>query len=99
MHSNLIGKHVIVRAETAGVFFGILEEKEGTTVKLSNCRKLHYWVGAGAVEQLAVDGTSKPQECRFTVIVPSMIIEQEIQLIPCSEKSIESLSSVKEWKK
>lgn len=98
MHSNLIGKHVILRTENAGVFFGVLEEKEGTTVKLSNCRKLYYWEGAGAVEQLAVDGTSKSQKCKFTLFVPNMIIEQEIQLIPCSEKSIQSLNSVKEWK-
>lgn len=39
MHSNLIGKHVIIRTKNAGVFFGVLEEKEGTTVKLSNCKE------------------------------------------------------------
>lgn len=56
---NQIGKKVIVRAEKAGVFFGTLAKKEGSEVQLYNARKLYYWSGAAAVEQLAVDGVNK----------------------------------------
>ena len=38
-------KHVIIRADRAGVFFGVLESKNDSEVELSNCRKLHYWDG------------------------------------------------------
>lgn len=92
------GKYVIVRADRAGVFFGKLEEKEGQEVTLSDVRKLHYWDGAAAVEEIAMIGTKKPGNCRFTVTVPSMVIEGAVQIIPCTEVAIETIKSVKEWK-
>ena len=92
-------KHVIIRADRAGVFFGVLESKDGSEVTLSNCRKLHYWDGAAAVQQLALDGVSKPENCRFTVFVPSITILGVIEIIPCSDKSIASLNTVPVWKR
>ena len=92
-------KYVIVRADRAGVFFGILVEKNGQEVTMKNVRKIHYWSGAAAVEQLAVDGTSDPNECRITVVVDEMIIDGAIQVIPCTNDAIRSLQSVKEWKR
>lgn len=91
-------KFVIVRADRAGVFFGQLKEKSGQEVTLTNCRKLHYWDGAAAVEEIAMIGTKKPKNCRFTVTVPEMTIDQAIQVIPCTETAIEVIKAVKEWK-
>lgn len=91
-------RYVIVRADRAGVFFGILVEKNGQEVTMKNVRKIHYWEGAAAVEQLALDGTSKPDSCRFTVSVPEMVIDGAVQVIPCTDKAIDSLKSVEEWK-
>jgi len=91
-------KKVVVRANGAGVFFGELKEKNGNEVTLCNCRKFFYWDGAAAVEQLALDGTSKPDNCKFTVFIEEMTIRNVLQIIPCTEKAIESLSNVKEWK-
>lgn len=91
-------KKVIVRANGAGVFFGELKEKNGNEVTMCNVIKLYYWDGAAAVEQLAVDGTSKPNNCKFTVSVEEMTITNVLQIISCTKKSIKSLSSVKEWK-
>ena len=90
--------YVIVRADRAGVFFGKLEKKEGSEVTLSECRKIHYWDGAAAIEQLATAGTSKPKDCRFTITVDNAIILGVIQIIPCTEKAIESIKGVREWK-
>lgn len=89
---------VIVRADRAGVFFGKLEKKEGSEVTLRECRKIHYWDGAAAIEQLATDGTSKPQNCRFTITVDKAIVLGVIQIIPCTEKAIKNIQKVKEWK-
>ena len=94
----MLGKKVIVRATEAGVFFGTLKEKNGNEVVLSNARKLHYWEGAGAVEGLAVDGVSKPNDCRFTVWVESICVKDWSQIIPCTEKASEIIEGVKEWK-
>jgi hypothetical protein len=92
--------YVIVRADKAGVFFGQLVKKEGNEVTLNNCRKLYYWSGACAVEQLALDGIlpSKGKDCKFTVIVDNVTINNYIQIIPCSEKSINSIKSIQTWK-
>ena len=91
--------YVIVRADRAGVFFGNLVSKEGNEVTLNECRKLHYWNGAAAVEQLAIDGTTDPNSCRFTVTVENATIMGVIQIIPCTEKAVISLKEVKEWKR
>lgn len=91
-------QYFIVRADRAGVFFGNIVSKTDTTVTMSNVRKLHYWAGAAAVEQLALDGTLKPSECRFTMVVPEMDIANWVQIIPCTDKAVTSLMSVKEWK-
>lgn len=91
--------YVIVRADRAGVFFGELVKKEGSEVTLNNCRKLYYWDGAAAIEQLAIDGVSNPDDCKFTITVNNAVILGIIQIIPCTEKSIVSIKSVKEWKR
>lgn len=91
-------KYVIVRASRAGVFFGKLIEKNGQEVTLEEVRKLHYWNGAAAVEEIAMIGTKRPEVCRFTVTVPSMVIEQAIQTIPCTEEAIKVIKNVIEWK-
>ena len=92
--------YVIVRADKAGVFFGILDKKESNEVTLTQCRKLWRWVGACAVEQIAVDGIleSKKIKCQFTVTVKSITILNVIEILPCTEKSVQSIKSVPEWK-
>jgi hypothetical protein len=92
------GKYVIVRADKAGVFFGKLEDKNGQEVTMSDVRKLHYWNGAAAVEEIAMIGTKKPNDCRFTVSVESMVIDGVCEVIPCTDKAIETIKSVKEWR-
>ena len=89
---------VIVRGDRSGVFFGTLVERTGREVKLSNCRRLWRWDGANSISQLAIDGTSKPDECKFTVYVKEAIILDAIEVIKCEEKAIKSIESVKEWK-
>ena len=98
MKSILIGKKVIVRGDRSGVFFGTLDEKKGSHVRLNNCRRLWKWAGAASISQLAVDGTKKQSECRFTVAVASIEITDVLEIIPCTEKSINSIEGVPEWK-
>ena len=82
----------------AGVFFGEIKELSGSEITMQNVRRLWYWDGACSLSQLAVDGTANPDNCKFTVIVPEMIILGVIEIIPCSEKAIKSIEGVKEWK-
>ena len=96
---NYIGKKVIVRADRAGVFYGELKEKEGNEVQLVNARKLYYWNGANAVEQIALEGVNKPEDCQFTVTLEEMTVMGVIQLLPCTDKAITNIENVKEWKR
>lgn len=90
---------VIVRADRAGVFYGEIKKRNGSEVTMTNVRRLWYWSGACSISQLAVDGTSEPDECKFTVTVPEMTILGVIEIIPCTEKAIKSIEGVAEWKK
>lgn len=89
----------IVRTNRAGVFYGEVRKQEGDTVTMANVRKVWYWEGACAVEELAVNGTTIPENCKLTVSVNEMTIMQAIQIIPCTEKAVKILDSVKEWKR
>lgn len=92
-------KYYIVRGQSSGVFFGKVRERNGQEVVLVNVRKLWYWDGACAVEQLARDGVSLPRNCKFTVTVAEMTITDAIQIIPCTDAAKKSISGVAEWKK
>lgn len=92
-------KYYIIRGDRSGVFFGQIVSRSGQEVKLQNVRKLWYWDGACAVEQLAVDGVTNPNCCKFTVVVPEMVITDAIQILPCSDKARGILSEVRVWKR
>ena len=91
--------YCIVRCDRSGVFAGTLfsrDEKEGT---MENVRCLWYWDGAASLMQLAVDGVSKPGNCKFTKRVASLELTDIIQVIPCTEKAMKSIEGVEEWVK
>lgn len=94
-----IDKKVIIRADRAGVFFGTLKEKEGTEVELADCRRIWYWDGAASISELAVNGTANPSRCKFSVVVPSMVVTGVIEVIPCTDVAIESIEAVEVWKR
>ena len=90
---------VIIRTEKAGVFFGEIKERNGSEATITNCRRLWYWSGANSLSQLAVDGTNRPSDCKFTVIVSEMTVFGVIEIIPCTAKAIESINNVPIWKR
>lgn len=97
METN-INKKVIIRGDRSGVVFGTLVSQNGREVTLHNARRLWYWDGASSLFQLAKEGTSRPGECKFTVIVDSITILDAIEVIPCTDNAIKSIEEVREWK-
>jgi hypothetical protein len=91
-------KYVIVRTYSAGVFAGNLESRNGKEVVLTDARRLWYWAGAASLSQLAVDGTSKPKECKFPVELPSVILMEAIEIIEVTSKAEKSIKAVPIWK-
>lgn len=94
----MLDKKVIIRADRAGVFYGTLKEKNGDEVVLNDCRRIWFWDGAASISQLAVDGTSKPDNCKFTITVDEICVLGVVEIIPCTDKSIKSIEGVKEWR-
>lgn len=88
----------IVRTNLAGVFYGNIAEVDKDSVTMTNVRKVFYWDGACAAEELALNGTAKPRNCKLTVTIDEMQIAEPIQIIPCTNKAIDSLDGVAVWK-
>lgn len=90
-------QHVIVRTYSAGVFAGVIKSRKGREVVLTNARRIYYWVGAATLSQLSVDGTSKPNECKFPCAVSEVTLLEAIEILPLSAKAKASLDAVKVW--
>lgn len=88
----------IIRCDRAGVFFAKVRELEGSTAVLTDCRRLWYWSGAASLSQMAMEGVKRPNECRFTVTVPTMTVLGVIEIIPCTEQAVQNIQAVPEWK-
>jgi hypothetical protein len=91
------GRYVIVRTYSAGVFAGNLESKTGQEVILTDARRLWYWAGAASLSQLAVEGTSKPKDCKFPVAVPRVELTQAIEILDVTPAAEKSIKAVPEW--
>jgi hypothetical protein len=91
-------EYVLIRAYSAGVHFGVLTKREGKEVWLKDARRIWYWEGAATLSQLAVDGVTKPNLCKFSVTVPKMILTEAIEIIPCTPKAVNCILGVPEWK-
>jgi len=91
-------EYVIVRTYSAGVFAGYLKQRTGKEVLLVNARRIWRWEGAATLSQLAVDGTGKPQNCKFPCAVPLITLTEAIEIIPCTQNAKESIEGVPVWK-
>ena len=92
-------EYKIIRTESAGVHAGFLLTKEGREVTLRKARRIWYWTGAASLSQLAVDGTKKPNDCKFPCEVDKIILLQVVEIIDVTEKAKLSISEVPIWKK
>lgn len=89
---------VLVRTHSAGVHAGYLQSREGKEVVLRKAIRIHYWDGAASCSQLAVDGVSKPESCRFAQPVDKITLTEAIEIIPCTGKAEDNIQRVKTWK-
>ena len=91
--------YVIVRTYSAGVFAGNLVSRKGKEVELKNARRIWYWSGAASLSQLAVDGTSDPQGCKFPCPVPYVLLTETIEILAVTTKAEKSIKGVPVWEK
>ena len=89
--------YVIVRAYGAGVFAGYIKKREGKEVLLVKARRLWYWSGAASLSQAAMEGFSKPTECKFPCEVDEILLLDAIEILTVTEKAKKSIAGVKTW--
>lgn len=87
----------LIRSNRAGVFVGYLEEEKGDVVILKEARRLWYWTGAASLSQLAIDGVSKPLNCKFPATVKKIKIFGVIEILEVTEKAKKSIEGVSIW--
>ena len=90
-------EYKIVRTYSAGVFAGYIESREGKEVVMRNVRRIWYWDGACSLSELAVNGTCKPENCKFAIPVDRILVTEAIEILDVTEKAKESIEGVKEW--
>ena len=98
--NRFIGKKCIIRTNRAGVFYGTIAEYDNVNreVTIKDCRRLWYWSGAASLSQLATEGVKRPSDCKFTVVVPEMVVMEVIEIIPCNNDAIKIIEGVRVWK-
>jgi hypothetical protein len=88
----------MVRTYSAGVFAGTVAERNGKEARLTNARRIWYWDGAASLSQLATDGTSKPNGCKFPCSVAEVLLTEVVEIIPITDVARASIEAVPVWK-
>lgn len=92
-------KFYIIRAERAGVFMGKISEIDGSTLQVSNVRRLYKWSGALDVITIASEGVSG-SGCKFSIQMGDedlSTIYNVVEHHPVSEKALQSINNVPAW--
>lgn len=91
--STMVGKKVIVRTYSAGVFFGEIGEKDGSEVILRNARRLWRWHAAESISlsSIALHGLNL-EHSKIVEAVPEIWLNA-IELIPCSPIAVDSIEN------
>ena len=96
---NLIGKKVLARGKDSGVYFGELASRDGQEVEMHNVRNIWYWCGAAALPQLAAEGVTCPDDCKFTMTIDSLVLLDVIEIVPCTDEAIANIEAVRVWRR
>ena len=88
---ELTGRKVIIRTYSAGCWFGTLSDKKKNEVIITDARRLWRW---HAAEGISLSGVAragiKPDDSRIEQAVDAVWLEA-IEIIPCTDRSIESI--------
>jgi len=91
-------EYKIVRTYSAGVFAGYIRSRKGQEVEMVKARRLWQWYGAMSLSELAVEGTTQPNDCRFAVEADVTLINA-IEILSVTAKAKKSIQGVKKWVK
>lgn len=89
----MVGKKVIIRTYSAGVWFGELEQKHKNEVILKNARRMYRFWCKKSISLSAVAKWGVIHEKSKIVTAVDSVWLEAIEIIPCSDEAIESIES------
>jgi hypothetical protein len=92
-------RYCIIRGKNSGVHAGYLKKFDiqfPTVVELEITRRLWKWFGR-TLSGLALEGTNDETKCKFGPEISEIVITDVCEIIRCTEDSIKSLRSVRDW--
>lgn len=93
-----IGKSVIIRTYSAGVWFGTLSQKSGNEVVLTNARRLWRWWAKESISLSAVANYGIIEEKSKIAPAVEGVWLEAIEIIPTTEIATKSISGAKDAK-
>jgi len=99
INETFIGKRVVIRSNSAGVFVGTLVARDGQTVLLKNSRRIWGWEGAASLSELSQLGVKADRKsaCKFPIPMAEQVVEEVIEIIPATKEALNSLDSTPIW--
>jgi hypothetical protein len=89
--NGMIGNKVIIRTYSAGNWFGVLTEKSGDEVILSNARRMWRWWAAEGIS-LSCCALHGVKQAKSKIVAPvDRVWLTAIEIIPCTVKAITSI--------
>lgn len=87
----MLGQKVIIRTFSAGVWFGVLDQKADEEVILKDARRMYQWWAKEGISLSAVALYGiKQDKSKIIEKVPSVWLKA-IEIIPCSDIAIKDL--------
>ena len=90
-------EYCIIRTYSAGVFAGYVKERAKKEATILKARRIWYWDGAASLSQLAMEGTKKPENCKFPCEVDKVKLTDVVEILSCTEQAKKSIAGVKTW--
>jgi hypothetical protein len=89
--TGMVGEKRLVRTYSAGVWFGLVAEKDGGEIILTNARRLWQWKAKAGISLSGV-ALSGVEESGSRIAAPvAAVWLQPIELIACSGAAVESI--------
>ena len=95
INSEYIGRYVIVRTYSAGVWFGKVLKKEGNEIILGDAKRMFYWEAKKSISLSAVARYGLTDSSRICPKVKQVWL-QPIELIDCEANVIEQIKNFAE---
>ena len=97
IYNDYLNKPVIIRAYSAGVFYGTLANVENDAVILNDSRRIWCWYGANSLSDIALYGVQDTKQTKICAPLKNHLIKEFIEILPLTDEALKNLNSVTNW--